>query len=835
MSTIHLRQIRAHLETHFRPLVDMSDLANRSPQERENVFLSRSLAAFSLVHLTNVDPQEAVAALTDQGQDNGIDAALYHIPERSLYLVQSKWRHDGSGTISRGDVQKFLTGFRDLVNARFDRFNEKMVAKKATIEAALNDARTRIVLVIAYTGQQPLSEEVTRDIRDLLDEMNDPSEVVAHHVLRQGSLYAAVSAGSRGTPINLDVQLYDWGQVREPFLAYYGQVSASDVAQWWKDHYPRLFSPNIRMFLGETDVNESLLGTLQIAPENFWYFNNGITGLCARIQKKPIGGTTRDTGVFECHDLRIVNGAQTAGAIASAAETHSESVSKARVPIRIISLEQCPEGFDREITRSNNTQNRIERRDFVALDPEQERIRNELMLEGVQYVYKSGDAVTSTEKGFDLVEATVARACAERDIALSVQAKREIGRLWEDIEKPPYKTLFNPSVSSLELWFSVQVLRRVESNLEHLRNSREGRERLLAVHGNRFLTHVVFQTLPAPSSHTASALDSAFTQAIKHNTDAAYTKTLEIINTLYPEAYLANLFKNLVKCKQILSSEELLRRKVRDELVEDAKTYGNQRRSPTVERKAAKAMDESVLIPTDPVTVVLSEKGCVLQAKGHEIDPRELSYKTGDSFLQAANGRSDQFAVFLDSTGRAYSAPAHSLPSAEEQGESLSNRFAPPPGASFVGVMIGPAEDLYVLASEAGYGFVAKLGDLHGRNRAGKAVLNVAGSRPLMPQKVNNLDTDLLAAATNEGRLLIFPLNDLPVLPKGKGVKIMSIKGERLVGVTPLPPNDRLIVRAGQRYLNLKPSEWAEFTGNRALRGNKLPRGFQNVVGLEVG
>jgi len=301
----------------------------------------------------------------------------------------------------------------------------------------------------------------------------------------------------------------------------------------------------------------------------------------------------------------------------------------------------------------------------------------------------------------------------------------------------------------------------------------------------------------------------------------------------------AELAKERDALEKILSSEKLLRKKVKEELIADAKTYGDPRRSPIVERGAAKAMDESVLVPTEPVTIVLSEKGWVRQAKGHEIDPKELSYKAGDAFLQAAKGRSNQQAVFLDTTGRSYSTAAHTLPSARGQGEPLSSQFAPPPGASFVSVMTGAEEDLYILASSAGYGFVVKLGDLHGRNRAGKAVLNVpAGFVPILPQKVNNLETDFLAAATDGGRLLIFPLSELPLLPKGKGVKIMSLpakKGESLISVVPLPPNAHLIVRAGQRYLNLKPSDWAEFTGNRALRGNMVPRGFQRVVGLEVG
>ncbi|MES1210872.1 MAG: DNA gyrase subunit A, partial [Acidobacteriota bacterium] len=246
----------------------------------------------------------------------------------------------------------------------------------------------------------------------------------------------------------------------------------------------------------------------------------------------------------------------------------------------------------------------------------------------------------------------------------------------------------------------------------------------------------------------------------------------------------AELVKERDALEKILSSEKLLRRKVKEELIEDVKTYGDPRRSPIVERGAAKAMDESTLIPTEPVTIVLSEKGWVRQAKGHEIDPKDLSYKAGDAFLQAAKGRSNQQAVFLDSTGRSYSTVAHTLPSARGQGEPLSSQFTPPPGAVFVSVMTGGEEDLYILASTAGYGFVVKLGELHGRNRAGKAILNVpAGALPLVPQKVGNLETDFLAAATDGGRLLIFPLKDLPLLSKGKGVKIVGLpagKGKSL-------------------------------------------------------
>jgi len=290
---------------------------------------------------------------------------------------------------------------------------------------------------------------------------------------------------------------------------------------------------------------------------------------------------------------------------------------------------------------------------------------------------------------------------------------------------------------------------------------------------------------------------------------------------------------------KILSSETRLRRKVKDELLADTEKFGDARRSPIVEREAAKAMDETALIPTEPVTVVLSEKGWVRAGKGHELDPKELSYKAGDAFLMAAKGRSNQSAVFLDSTGRSYSLAAHALPSARGQGEPLSSHVAPPPGATFVGVVIGGDEDLYLMATSSGYGFIAKLSDLQTRQRAGKAVVTVPpGGTVLAPLRVHGIQKARLAAVTDAGRLLIFPLGDLPLLPRGKGVKIISLpsKGEKesLLACAVLPEGAHLIVHSGKRYLNLKPSEWQEFAGKRAQRGNVLPRGYRIVAALEV-
>ncbi|HEX3554862.1 MAG TPA: DNA topoisomerase IV subunit A [Thermoanaerobaculia bacterium] len=301
----------------------------------------------------------------------------------------------------------------------------------------------------------------------------------------------------------------------------------------------------------------------------------------------------------------------------------------------------------------------------------------------------------------------------------------------------------------------------------------------------------------------------------------------------------SNLQKERDALAKILSSEARLRRKVRDELTADAEKFGDARRSPIVERGAAKAMDETALIPTEPVTVVLSEKGWVRAGKGHELDPRELSYKAGDAFFMAVRGRTNQSAVFLDSTGRTYSLAAHALPSARGQGEPLSSHVTLPPGATFVGVMIGNDDDLYLMATSAGYGFLAKLGDLQSRQKAGKAVITVPeGAKVLTPLRVTNPGLELLAAASNGGRLLVFPIKELPQLPRGKGVKILNLasKGEpeELTALTVLTPGVHLHVHSGKRYLNLKPADWREFLGNRALRGNKLPRGYHVVALLEA-
>ncbi|RMJ04067.1 DNA topoisomerase 4 subunit A [Marinobacter litoralis] len=293
----------------------------------------------------------------------------------------------------------------------------------------------------------------------------------------------------------------------------------------------------------------------------------------------------------------------------------------------------------------------------------------------------------------------------------------------------------------------------------------------------------------------------------------------------------------------ILGSEERMRELIKTELQQDAETYGDDRRSPIVEREEAKAFSETDLVSNDPVTVVLSDKGWVRAAKGHDIDPSGLSYKSGDRFSLAAKGRNNQQAIFLDSTGRAYALMAHTLPSARGQGDPLTGRINPPSGATFSGLLMGNPERKALLVTDAGYGFVTTLGDMTSKNRAGKAVVTVPKGAKIMPPVTvpETASTLYLAAITNEGRMLVFPLNELPELAKGKGNKIISIPSARVqnreefvVAVAVFGEEDQLEIRAGKRKLGLKFSDLEHYLGERGRRGHKLPRGLQRVDGIDV-
>ena len=306
---------------------------------------------------------------------------------------------------------------------------------------------------------------------------------------------------------------------------------------------------------------------------------------------------------------------------------------------------------------------------------------------------------------------------------------------------------------------------------------------------------------------------------------------------------LDELSKERDHLQSILGSESKLTKLIRDELQADALKYGDDRRSPIVSRGEAKALSEKELLPSEAVTVVLSEKGWVRCAKGHDVDGNSLQYKAGDGFKSSAIGKSNQYAAFIDSSGRSFAAEAHDLPSARGQGEPLTGRFQMVAGESFEHVLMADDSQQLLLASDAGYGFVASFADLVSRNKAGKALLSLpTASKVLTPLAIKSPETDQVVAISNEGRMLVFPIAELPKLSKGKGNKIISIPSARAASreefvkiLAVVPAESGITLVAGKRKMTIKASDLTHYVGERGRRGNKLPRGLQRIDELLVG
>lgn len=375
MSVIHVGHVKTEILNRFGGLVDLADVANAQPEQKEMTRLTRSLAAFVLAELGGLDDVGSAQGVTDGTGDNGIDAVYFDAAEKNCFLVQTKWISSGNGSIEVGDILKFIQGVRDLLNNDLSKFNAKMQVHGQKVFAALSDSAARFTLVLAYTGEQPLSEPAERPITDFLSEMNSPTEAV-------------------------------------------------------------------------------------------------------------------------------------------------------------------------------NTQNRIERRDFAALDPNQKRLRTELYLENQkEYVFQTGEQPPQDDSGCTLDEAAVALACKSADIALCVQAKREVGMLYEDITKPPYSIIFNAGTSARALWRAVATLRIVESALKSEQRARTGKEQLIAIHGNRFVLHLVFQKLVLEQSERAEIeVDAVEVTALTLN---LLNATIENVLNYYQSAYPANLFKNASRCRDL--------------------------------------------------------------------------------------------------------------------------------------------------------------------------------------------------------------------------------------------------------------------------------------------
>lgn len=555
MSQLKVNQIKAKLMSMFSPHLYIGDIS-ANDKDREQKILTRCLAAMAIYLQTACTEKDAATSVWDGADDNGIDAAYYDQAESRVIFVQSKWINKGSGEPEAKEIAPFVKGVKDAVEQDQTDFHPRLTAQLKDIFLRLGSPGTSVHLVLVTTGSSQLAKHGTAQLNGLLAELNgnDPDPIASAEVMGISEVYSGLANDPLQGNLSLDATILDWSFVSIPQPAYFGVIDGLQLKNWWKAHGKGLVAGNIRHSLGVTEVNSQIRQTAATNPEYFWYFNNGITLVADQALKAPAGAASRSAGVFAFKGASIVNGAQTVSSLAKVDD--DEKLGLVRVPFRVILLNTAPAEFEQEVTRTNNLQNRIEPRDFVAQDAEQTRLRIEMAIENIDYQFVRSDETTTTPTSCELIEVTTALACASGDPNLAVQVKTGVSRIFSDLKRPPYKALFNPSTSGAKAFNTTLIHRAIDSWIEQKKASlpkKSGPAWGVLVHGNRILAAAVFRGIDASSLAQPIATFGASINAIPLHAlcDAAFTKMIDAIQTHYPNRFLAVLFKNPSMSKHV--------------------------------------------------------------------------------------------------------------------------------------------------------------------------------------------------------------------------------------------------------------------------------------------
>lgn len=493
-----VRQVSRFLRnTYIEPgLLDLSDLDDKPEEERSPRELSRALAAQAVRVVTGFGPEQAAQTVIDGVADQGIDAlAVVEGPDPHIYLVQAKWSKTGRAPSERSAVQELLHGLRLIDDEDYTPFNPRGRHLAEYAGKVMTSEAVPVTQVIALMR----ADEVTPGFRDAIEhgekEFNRHGAILDHRIILAAEIWQSVRDDHSADPVVLPVELFPWFSISTPYESYQGVVDAEQVAQW-VDVGSHLYNLNIRNPLGRTSINNGLIETLTTEPSAFWYFNNGITILCDSVQKagqsmrnpysRPLGLTL--------HNASVVNGAQTVRSIAEAVACEPDAAT-AQVGVRIIVTGEEKE-FAKKTTQATNRQNRVEQRDFIALESVQAEIMAELRAElGLEYGVRRGELDPPPETGCSVVEAACALACAHPDSQYAARIATDLDVLWERGPQGIHDALFRPRPSAYLLWNAVNVLREVRTSLHALRSRYEGRAIALAEHGVYLLAHLVFRSL----------------------------------------------------------------------------------------------------------------------------------------------------------------------------------------------------------------------------------------------------------------------------------------------------------------------------------------------------
>ncbi|MEU4733926.1 AIPR family protein [Streptomyces fradiae] len=506
MKDLHVRQLESELDAQFSQFIDLTDLTDRPKHIKRSSFLSRALAALSVHVLTGMTPEQSAKCVIDSFDDWGIDAiavdADSEVPQ--VWIIQAKWSKEGNATFDGNALRALEDGLRKLVRGEYNRFNRRIDPLVPDLDSALNNPRVKIVLVPALAGDQIISPNVQSGLTELRNEF-DP-EVMRVEPLLLSDFIAAIRAGIHDPRVNLRAKMTDLRFLEEPYLAYFGNISADQIASWYSGERHRLFRRNIRHPLGLTKVNSGIVDTLLSEPEKFWYFHNGITVLCDRME----AGLRGD---LELLGASVVNGAQTVASIHEAYERNPASVAKARISVRVIPLQGTPQNFDRRVTVATNTQNGVAQQDFRALDKIQARLRYEFdVVLDLKYANKRGESVPDASQGCGILEAAVALACSHPNPEMSFRSNSEERRIWSD---DTYFEIFRHP-DARKTWRAVQVVREVGIFLQGTQSDREGKAASLADQGRNLISHLFFRKNPEwstiPDSEWGILLDDVSVQ-----------------------------------------------------------------------------------------------------------------------------------------------------------------------------------------------------------------------------------------------------------------------------------------------------------------------------------
>lgn len=551
-SNLNIARIKSYLDKNYRDVIDVSDVKDNDKDSSK--FYSRAVAAIALTMKAGIEKDMASSCITDGFKDSGIDAIYNDEVQKKLILVQAKWRNGSNKGVGSGDIAKFIRGADKILKNDLRGCNEKIQEKAQEIQSALEGFDYTFDLVVIHMDNNKIEGEPREIVDEFINKSQSGPGIFSFTDIALNDVYDFLASGQKEDLTIEGVVLKSWGMLEvSGFKSYYSAIDAKDVGIWYQKYGNKLFAKNIRYYRGSTEVNEGMKDLLINTPERFYCCNNGIKILCKKVTQSLFGSSDRDCVVFKLEGVSIINGAQTTGVLGAMYKEDSSSLSKAKILVQIIEIGDADEESVKMITRLSNTQNKIESKDFASLDPNQDRLKKEFSMAGIQYLYKTGAEVVDSKHQIVLDEAIVAQACGYKDVALAAMAKRNVGALTENINKQPYTYIFNEHTNSCEVFNNVMCLRFVDLFLKEKSINAKGRHRLLYVHANRFLLHLVLEEYTKNKEYCDKYFDLEHMEKDVNRLCKKYCKKIYDImeSEAYRDAYPAYLFKNSTKLKEI--------------------------------------------------------------------------------------------------------------------------------------------------------------------------------------------------------------------------------------------------------------------------------------------